>query len=267
MLMKVMSVPLLATALLGPTRCEAEGVDTNPYTGWFHADRIAILHPAQDYACENSVVGWFKLENHDYAVIDFECDLTIDAIMREDGLLLMVLPGQPGERINRVTIEPKRPWLNFNPVTDVDWESIINDGSPSPFSTQTTGRWLESHALLAPADQTMFRQLLFVEDWSPEHEMLDVTIQTTNELRRVAPGNYGLEYRWFAAKDEFTGVDCWSIRARGSFHDMARWLIDCGFHRCGTINGPVDSTCTYLIERSVVECRRGGAVVATLNVP
>ena len=267
MLIKMVGAPLLVAAVMGPMRCEAEGVETNPYTGWFHADRVAIFRPQHDYECENGVVGWFKLDGHDYAVIDFECDLTIDAVMREDGLLLMVLPGQLGDRGARGDIQPHRPWLYFDPIEDVDWDSVIDDGTSSPFATQSTGRWLEINGLRTLKDGVVFKQRIFVNRWSLEHESLDVTIHTTSELRRTAPGDYGLAYQWFAARDEHAGVDCWSIRAQGSFEDVARWLVDCGFDRCSTSTGPIDVTCRYLAERRVVECTRGNILVATITVP
>ena len=267
MLMKLIGAPLLATAMMGTIRCEAEGVETNPYTGWFHADRVAILRPQHDYECENGIVGWFKLGGHDYAVIDFECDWTIDAVMREDGLLLMVLPDPSGDRETRSALQLHRSWLEFNPLEDVDWESVIDDETPSPFETQSTGRWMERHGLDSLEDGIPFTQSIFVDSWSLEDEILDVTIQTTSELRRVSPGDYGLSYQWFSARDERTQIDCWSIRAQGAFDDMAQWLVDCGFAHCRTVAGPVDANCKYIQERSEVECRRGGALVATFTVP
>ena len=254
-LKSLVAVPLLATTLFAPMRCEAEGVEANPYTGHFHADRVALIAPTPDYHCVHGVIGRFVLDGETFAVIDFECDNTVDAVRREDGMLLLVVP----EGLDRNVSE-------FDPLTDIDWNAIIEDGSPSPFIDIHTGEWLQRHALHELEHDAPFQQRIGVGDWSVDEWIADVTLATSSDLERIDPQRHGLAYRWFTAEDDRSGSECWSIRVRGGLSDVMRWLIANGVYEIRTMHQMMDVTCRLIPERRVVECRRGGVLIATIDV-
>ena len=256
MMLKTLSmVPLLTAALLAPMRCEAEGIDANPYTGWFHIDRIAFTTADPDYNCVHGVVGRFVIDQQTYSVIDFECDNTIDAVQREDGLLLLVVPNRP-----------ERSRLDFDPMTDIDWDSIIDDGTPSPFLEDGEMNWLDHHALHELDPGELFSQNIEVQQWSIDEWTADVTLATSSRLHRIDPQEYDLTYRWFAAYDERRDTECWSVRVQGDLTDVVRWLIANGVHELRTMYRMMDFACVWVPHERVVECRRAGMLLATIDL-
>ena len=250
----LMAIPLLTTTVFVPLRCEAEGVDANPYTGHIHADRIAILVPAQEQHCVHGIVGHFQLDGVGYAIIDFECDSTIDAIEREDGLLLLVVPNR-GERVAS----------DFDPVADIDWNAVIDDGTPSPFVEEHAGEWLQRHALHELTHDVVFPQRLAVNDWSVDDWTGDVTLATSSMLQCIDPQEYGLNYQWFTAHDVRQDIRCSSIRVQGDLSNVIRWLIANGVRELRTLFHPIECACTWNPEHRIVECRRAGVLVFTID--
>jgi hypothetical protein len=254
-LKSLVAVPLLATTLFAPVRCEAEGVDANPYTGHFHADRVAFISPTPDYHCVHGVVGRFELDGESFAVIDFECDNTVDAVRREDGLLILVVPEGSGRTAG-----------DFDPLTDIDWSALIDDESPSPFIGMHTGEWMRRHALHALEHGDRFQQHIDIGDWSVDEWTADITLASSSDLERIDPQEHALAYRWFTATDDRSGTECWSVRVRGEMTNVMRWLIANGVHEIRTMHRMMDVICRWIPERRVVECRRGGVLLATIDV-
>ena len=184
---------ILGTTTLALCRCEGEDVHGSGFGFDAGAGRVAILQPLYDYDCVESVVCGFKLDGHLYQVIDLQCDRRIDYVLRDDGLVLMVLPPFEQERRPAPPVPEEEGWPDFNPETDIIWNKVIDDGRPSPFRWADPHRWLHEHGLVGLQEGDVLSQVIHVDEYSVDAWTADVTVISTSRLSMPDIHQHGLE--------------------------------------------------------------------------
>ncbi len=260
----LLSTVLIGVSALVPGRCEAEDVNGSGFGINGSASRVAILQPLHDYECVDNVVCGFKIDDHFYQVIDLHCDRKIDYVLRDDGLVLLVLPpleldGLPSRSWNWA-------WDGFEPHGSIAWEAVIDDGRPSPFNGVDTHRWLHERGLLGLQDGDVLDQTVHVDEYSIDAWLADVTITTSSRLLLPEIDASDLDCQWFSRKDVDSGFECWSIRIRGDLTTVTRWLVEAGFTELRLPIGGMDYVCRLVSDRNIVQVHLGPNLVATVSL-
>ncbi len=262
----VLILAMVGCSALIPGRCEAEDVHGSGFGLGGSARRVAVLQPLYDYDCVDSVVCGFKLDGHLYQVIDLQCDRRIDYVLRDDGLVIMVLPPIEHERPSTRSSPGEEEWLEFNPETDILWNAIIDDGRPSPFQWIDPHRWLHEQGLLELHEGDLLEQVIHIDEYSIDAWTADVTVMSSSRLKLPEIKPLEMSYQWYSRRDAETGIECWSVRIRGDLTSVSRWLAEAGFFELHLALGGIDCMCRLVPGRNSVEIYMGSNLMATVSL-
>ena len=262
---------LLLLAVIGgsiviPGRCEAEDVHGSGFGLGGSARRIAVLQPLHDYDCVENVVCSFKIDDHLYQVIDLQCDRKIDYVLRDDGLVLMVLPPLELERPSTRPGREGDATDEFNPEADILWDALIDDGRPSPFHLIDPHRWLQEQGLLELHEGDLLAQVIHIDEYSIDAWTADVTVMSSSRLMLPEINPFDTSYQWYSSRDVESGIECWSIRIRGDLESVSRWLAEAGFFEVHVAMDGIDCMCKLVTDRNIIEVHMGSNLVATLSL-